>query len=166
MAATSLNNAKAAQFMSRTASYSTHGSRRGYVDDGVPVETSGSESYQALNAQFEAIRIELTALRKSCGVKPGGKTTSWDKSSDPRRRAAYPRARYLAAQYEIVKNKLVALRPAKEKVRLPPRHFEDVMRDTAREMLGDMIWDQVLAEAKKRWARFVMAEEQKERGKY
>ena len=30
----SLNNSKAADFMKRTSQYSTHGSRRGYVDNG------------------------------------------------------------------------------------------------------------------------------------
>ena len=33
----SLNNAKAAQFMERTASFSTHGSRRGFVDIELPI---------------------------------------------------------------------------------------------------------------------------------
>ncbi len=166
MTATSLSNAKAAQFMNRTASYSTHGSRRGYVDDGVPVETSASESYHALNAQFEAIRVELTEIRRACDAKPGKGIASWEKSDDPRRRAAYPRAKYLVDQYQIVRKKLIALKPARDKVKLPPRHLDDVIKDTAREMLGEKIWDQVLAEAKKKWARIVMAEEQKERGKY
>ena len=33
----SLNNPNKEHFMNRTGSYSTHGSRRGFVDDGIPV---------------------------------------------------------------------------------------------------------------------------------
>ena len=32
----SLNNPNKEHFMNRTGSYSTHGSRRGFVDDGIP----------------------------------------------------------------------------------------------------------------------------------
>jgi len=63
-----LNNATAAQFMGRVASFSTHGSRRGYSDLGEALDDSQlnpySERIGILARRLSVIRTEITALRR------------------------------------------------------------------------------------------------------
>ena len=59
----SLNNPSKEHFMNRTGSYSTHGSRRGFVDDGVAVE-SNDENRQALVYRIEAINKVITDFKR------------------------------------------------------------------------------------------------------
>ena len=58
----SLNNSKAADFMKRTSQYSTHGSRRGYVDHGsYIVETDWNR--EALILQKVELQAKINAFR-------------------------------------------------------------------------------------------------------
>ena len=59
----SLNNPNKEHFMNRTGSYSTHGSRRGFVDDGVAVE-SNDENRQALVYRIGAINKVITDFKR------------------------------------------------------------------------------------------------------
>lgn len=63
----SLNNAKAADFMKRTSSYSTHGSRRGYVDNGRHiVETDYNR--EALIVQKLKLQKEIADFRRKHNI--------------------------------------------------------------------------------------------------
>tara|TARA_R100001463_G_scaffold129975_1_gene189092 strand:- start:7155 stop:7637 length:483 start_codon:yes stop_codon:yes gene_type:complete len=64
----SLNNPNKEHFMNRTGSYSTHGSRRGFVDDGVAVE-SNDENRQALVYRIEVINKVITDFKRKYGIK-------------------------------------------------------------------------------------------------
>tara|TARA_R110000822_G_scaffold67740_2_gene164810 strand:- start:317 stop:805 length:489 start_codon:yes stop_codon:yes gene_type:complete len=59
----SLNNPNKEQFIKRTGSYSTHGSRRGFVDDGIKVE-SNDENRQALVHKLMLNNKIITDFRK------------------------------------------------------------------------------------------------------
>ena len=64
----SLNNPNKEHFMNRTGSYSTHGSRRGFVDDGIPVE-SNDQNRQALVYRITAINKVITDFKRKYGIK-------------------------------------------------------------------------------------------------
>jgi len=64
----SLNNPNKEHFMNRTGSYSTHGSRRGFVDDGIPVE-SNDQNRQAIIHRIEAINKVITDFKRKHGIK-------------------------------------------------------------------------------------------------
>ena len=64
----SLNNPNKEHFMNRTGSYSTHGSRRGFVDDGIPVE-SNDQNRQAIIYRIEAINKVITDFKRKYGIK-------------------------------------------------------------------------------------------------
>jgi len=64
----SLNNPNKEHFMNRTGSFSTHGSRRGFVDDGVAVE-SNDQNRQALIHRIEAINKVITDFKRKYGIK-------------------------------------------------------------------------------------------------
>ena len=58
----SLNNAKAEQFKKRTGSFSTHGSRRGFVDLALPIPkdqlNSAIDSYNAMKDELSLLKIQ------------------------------------------------------------------------------------------------------------
>jgi len=64
----SLNNPNKEHFMNRTGSYSTHGSRRGFVDDGISVE-SNDQNRQAIIYRIEAINKVITDFKRKYGIK-------------------------------------------------------------------------------------------------
>ena len=65
----SLNNPKAADFMKRVSSYSTHGSRRGFVDMGSHlVETDYNR--EALVLQKTQLQFEITEFRAKHKIPP------------------------------------------------------------------------------------------------
>lgn len=52
----SLNNGKAADFMKRTSSFSTRGSRRGFVDDGIYITDVDDKNRIALSHQLDLLQ--------------------------------------------------------------------------------------------------------------
>ena len=63
----SLNNPNKEQFIKRTGSYSTHGSRRGFVDDGVEVE-SNDQNRQAIVYRIQVINKTITDFKRKYGI--------------------------------------------------------------------------------------------------
>jgi hypothetical protein len=75
MSSYSLGNAKAGQFMAREASYSTHGSRRGFVDIDLPIPESqlsdASETLNALLQRKQELSLAISNNRHILGIKKG-----------------------------------------------------------------------------------------------
>jgi hypothetical protein len=70
----SFNSPKGEQFIKRTANYSTHGSRRGFVDDGTYVESKNTDR-KALARHIDFINKQIHAFREKYKV-PYGKNIS------------------------------------------------------------------------------------------
>jgi hypothetical protein len=68
----SFNSPKGEQFIKRTANYSTHGSRRGFVDDGTYVESKDTDR-DALVYNIALINEQINAFREKYKV-PYGKS--------------------------------------------------------------------------------------------
>jgi len=62
----SLNNATKEQFKSRTGSYSTHGSRRGFVDIPLPIP---KDQLNGVRDEFISLRLESSILKEK--IKDG-----------------------------------------------------------------------------------------------
>jgi len=65
----SFNSPKGEQFIKRTANYSTHGSRRGFVDDGTYVESKDTDR-KALIHNIALINEQIANFRQKYRIPP------------------------------------------------------------------------------------------------
>lgn len=128
----SLTNAKAGRFMERVSEFSTHGSRRGFVDDGEYVLGLDNNRY-ALAHQCQMLCDRLAEMRKELGV-PKRKSLKRFKPSSNKHLPLYQKALETAEEAERL-NLLLAEIP---KENSPPRDFKEACLDCWREEYPDM----------------------------
>jgi len=121
----SLNNATKQQFKDRVASFSTHGSRRGFVDIALPIPkdqlNDARDEYLSLREESRILQQKITDFRKEFGLDAGTKLKNvlseneWygklKKRTWPAARVkAYEDARALSARFNLVNVEMSALR--------------------------------------------------------
>lgn len=151
----SLNNAKAQQFMSRVADYSTHGSRRGFVDVNLPIPAdqcgSPEDMLRIIHKRKKELSLEISKNRRLLGVKPGKKLAllkhiavrgEYMGSKDMSRLLL--KTINMANEFQELESKYLKLK-AEVKPKIAKRAGQDAFIDSARELLPDhlyrAIWD-------------------------
>ena len=154
----SFNSPKGEQFIKRTANYSTHGSRRGFVDDGTYVESKNTDR-KALARHIDFLNEQIHAFRKKYKV-PYGKNIS-QLFRKGKTRARIPVDTY-NAMCELIKHKnelqeeLLSI-PKPKKIRISTKSLSHIIIDVYRETyaVSDETHHAIKAEAFKRLEAYI-----------
>ena len=154
----SFNSPKGEQFIKRTANYSTHGSRRGFVDDGTYVESKNTDR-KALARHIAFLNEQIHAFRKKYKV-PYGKNIS-QLFRKGKTRARIPVDTY-NAMCELIKHKnelqeeLLSI-PKPKKIRISTKSLSHIIIDVYRETyaVSDETHHAIKAEAFKRLEAYI-----------
>ena len=149
----SLNNPNKEHFMNRTGSYSTHGSRRGFVDDGIPVE-SNDQNRQALVYRITAINKVITDFKRKYGIKQEQSVLQLPEMGKTRRRIPKEEfdnvANLIKLKWDLEKEIKKFQKPKGEKLIIT--NLNVLMLEIYKKEFGRDIYETIKVEAHKRKA--------------
>lgn len=148
-----LSNSDKQQFIDRSGSYSTHGSRRGFVDIDLPMPedqlADASNEWLVLSERKQTMTLQLSEYRKKLGIGAGKQLKKYENAA---RSGVYKNSKNLSdlllEAMELAKEcaalelrmKEVKLRMPKEPPRADAARFIDAARELLPSHLYQAIW--------------------------